>query len=135
MVNRSQTFSIGPVAAKNPATPTTPSNRASRICGHRAGSRSPDTRLDSRRTRVTVVPTRVAERTSTRTVRCSNSVAFRQPTACGNPTASAVASVSTTTASARRNAAPARCNTSTRSASDSPANTSSHNTPDRSLMT
>ncbi|MDR6142716.1 hypothetical protein QE375_002270 [Microbacterium foliorum] len=131
----SQTFSIGPVAARNPSIPITPSNSAVRNSGHRAGSRSPDTRLTSRRTRSMTFPTRVAPRASTSTVRCSSSFSPRQPAECGKSPISPVATVSTTTASTRRNAAPAATRTPIRSASDNPANASSDSTASRSAMT
>ena len=133
-VSRSHTFSIGPVAARNPVTPTTPSSSASRISDHRAGIRSP-ARLRGRRTRSTTLSTLLAARTSTRTVRCNNSRSPRHPAECGKSTASPVATVSTMTASARRNTAPAPCSTVTRSASDNAASPSSDSTASRSAMT
>ena len=70
-----------------------------------------------------------------RRVRCSSSFIPRHPAACGRSPRSPEAIVSTTTASARRNTAPATCRTVTLCGSLSAASPSSDSTVSRSART
>ncbi len=131
---RSPACRIGPVAARTPATPTTPSSIASRIAGNRAGSRSPVVSATSRRTAAAAFVTRDAPGASTRSTRCRSSFIDRQPVVSGKD-GSAEATASTTTASTRRSASPAARRTSRRAASSSPASCSADSTASRSATT